>query len=347
MRRAGGTVICGLTLAAALIGCGGSSHHARDIAVGNPIGSPVGGSRAVVMGPRAASDPIALVTAETRNELLAVDLRSGGVRRRVAVAPDPEDIVVARVAIAVSPAARTVTLLNPDTLSVTGTLRGFTSPHIPAITPDRKYAYVTDDGAGTVTAIRLSDAKELWRLPIGPGAHHLTFSPDGTRLWIALGETARSIAILDTSNPAHPRMLRRLEPDFAVHDLLFSPDGRNLWMSAADGPEVTVIDARTLSLLFRVRVGPPPQHIAFGRAGAYLTSGYGGTIEKIDATTGRILARANAPYGSFELDTAGGYVATASLLRGTLAIYDTRLRLRRTVQLASATRDLAILNQQP
>jgi hypothetical protein len=62
---------------------------------------------------------------------------------------------------------------------------------------------------------------------------------------------------------------------------------------------------------------------------------------------GRILARARSPYGSFELDSADGYVATSSPLRGTLAIYDIRLRLRRIVQQAPATRDVAIVSQRP
>jgi DNA-binding beta-propeller fold protein YncE len=343
MRRSTGKVVGGLTLALALLGCSGTSHHVPYIAR-NSITPPVGGTGAVVRRAQATSDPTVLVTAETRNELVAVDLRSGRVLRQVALAPDPENVIVAGVAVAVSPAARTVTVLNPNTLQVIAALHGYASPHIPAITPGHKFAYVTDDGAGTVTAIQLSGAKELSRLVIGPGAHHLTFSPDGTRLWIALGEKARTIVILDTSNPAHLRILRRFEPGIAVHDLVFSPNGRELWMSAANGPEVTVIDARTFARLFRVRVGPPPQHIAFGRAVAYLTSGYGGTIEKVNATTGLILARASSPYGSFELDTAGGYVATSSLLRGTLAIYDERLRLKRTVHLAPATRDLAIVN---
>jgi YVTN family beta-propeller protein len=184
-------------------------------------------------------------------------------------------------------------------------------------------------------------------VPVGPGAHHLTFNPDGKRAWIALGESARTIAILDITDRAHPRVLRRFDPGFAAHDVVFSPDGRDVWVSAANGPDVSVIDARTLRVLFRVAVGRPPQHIAFDHANAYLTSGYGGTIEQVDATTGRILARARSPYGSFELDAADGYVGTSSLLRGTLAIYDTRLRLRRTVQLAPATRDLAIISRQP
>jgi hypothetical protein len=95
-------------------------------------------------------------------------------------------------------------------------------------------------------------------------------------------------------------------------------------------------------VLFRVPVGAPPQHIALDGRYAYITSGYGSTIEKVDAATGRVITRANAPYGSFELAAGDGYVATASLLRGTLAVYTPRLTLLRVVELAPATREVAI-----
>jgi hypothetical protein len=69
---------------------------------------------------------------------------------------------------------------------------------------------------------------------------------------------------------------------------------------------------------------------------------YGATIEKVDTASGHVLDRASAPYGSFELDAADGYVTTSSLLRGTLAVYDSQLKLVRVRALAPAARDVAI-----
>jgi len=75
---------------------------------------------------------------------------------------------------------------------------------------------------------------------------------------------------------------------------------------------------------------------------AYLTSGYGGIIEQVDAATGRVIAKAKSPYGSFELAADGRYVVTSSLLRGTLAIYTAKLKLLRVTHLAPATREVAL-----
>jgi DNA-binding beta-propeller fold protein YncE len=131
-------------------------------------------------------------------------------------------------------------------------------------------------------------------------------------------------------------------PGFPAHDLAFSPDGRTVWVTSSAGPDVTAFDARTHRVRFRVPAGAPPQHLVFEGHYAYITSGYGSTIEKVDARSGRVITRSSAPYGSFELDATDGYVATASLLRGTLAVYTPELKLLRVVRLGPVTREVAI-----
>jgi DNA-binding beta-propeller fold protein YncE len=301
--------------------------------------------------------PQALVTDEAQNRLLVIDLSDGHVVRWVPLPADPEDIAAmgnGGVAVVVSSGSGEVTVLDRSTLRPLKTFSGFDQPHVAAITPDDAYAYITDDARGTLTVIRLNDMKITTTLRVGAGAHHLAISPDERQVWVALGEAAPTITILSTvvatppslSSPvidvAHPRVIGHLSPGFPAHDISFSPDGRRVWISSAAGPEVTVFDARSRQALFRVPVGPPPQHLALDGRYAYLTSGYGGTIEKVDASTGRVITRTSAPYGSFELAAADGYVTTASLLRGTLAIYTPNLTLLRVVKLAPATREVAI-----
>jgi DNA-binding beta-propeller fold protein YncE len=339
MRR--GALLAALLLA----GCGGSPHKpvaTRTSAVEEqaqvsqvPVAMPT--------AHRARPAPVALVTAETENRLLVVSLGSGRVLRRIGLPTDPENVISAGpLALVVSPVARAVTVLHRSSPGQRTTIGGFESPHIPALFPGDDYAYVTDDAAGTLTVIRLSDGRAVDRIEVGPGAHHLTTSPDGHRTWVALGESASTIVILDTSDSARPRVIGRFDPSFVVHDVSFSPDGRQVWVTAAHGDDVTVFRPDDHLALFRVPVGPGPQHVAFAGHYAYLTSGYGSAIEQVDAHTGRVLARAATPYGSFELDAADGYVATSSLLRGTLAVFTSGLRLLWTAQLAPATRDLAI-----
>lgn len=305
---------------------------------------------------RAPARSQALVTDEAQNRLLIVDLPSGRIARSVSVPTDPEDIAASReggFVIVVSSAAGKVTVINRDTLRVVKTFGGFEQPHIAAISPDGSYAYITDDRRGTLTVIRLRDLKVTDTVVVGAGAHHLTFSPTMRTVWVALGENAQEITTLSTVRRTasgggsvvdlgHPHVVGHFAPGFPAHDLGFSPDARSVWVTSAAGSDVTAFDSRTHRVLFNVPVGPAPQHLAFQGRYAYLTSGYGSAIEKVATSTGRVVARASAPYGSFELAVADGYVVSASLLRGTLAIYTTDLKPIRVVTLAPATREVAI-----
>jgi YVTN family beta-propeller protein len=340
--RLRGLALPALLAAALLTACGGSAkrHAAHTERAARTVAPQPRRSAAV-----AAPAPRALVTDETENRLLVVALPSGRVLRRVAVPADPEDLATERGGgdvVVVSSAAGEVTLLSGDSLRRLKVLAGFETPHIATITPDGKHAYVTDDRRGTVSAIDLTNLRVTSAVEVGAGAHHLSFEPNQQVAWVALGESARTIVVLRTTDVEHPDAIARFDPGFAVHDLSFSPDGQRVWVTAASGPDVAVFGATDRRLRFRVPVGPPPQHVALDGRYAYLTSGYGSTIEKVDGVSGRILARASAPYGSFELAVGGGYVVTSSLLRGTLAIYTPQLKLVRVAHLAPATREVAI-----
>lgn len=289
------------------------------------------------------ADPEALVTAETVNQLVIVDLRTGRVLRRMAMPPGPRYVAAEPgAALVTSPTSGAVTLLQGGPFRKVATVRGLGTPDIIAIAPDGEHAYFTDGVRGTSTVMLLGDPSHRRTIEVGAGAHHLASTLYQERLWIALGESAHVLAIVDTSNIDRPRVIGHFDPGFAAHDVGFSPDGVQVWISASDGPDVSVFSVSGHRLLFRVPAGPPPQHIAFDGDYAYLTSGYGSTIERVWAATGRIMNRASAPYGSFELAARDGYVVTASLLNGQLAIYTPQLRRLRTIDVAPATRDVEI-----
>jgi YVTN family beta-propeller protein len=288
---------------------------------------------------------VALVTAETENEVLAVSLPGGKVVRRARL-PDPEEIVSTPggQAVVVSPEG-TVTLLDGRSLKVLAVLRGFRSPQIAAITPDGQWVYVTDAATGDLSVIELQTRRVVDRVHVGTGAHHLAISPNFRRAWVALGETARTIVVLDTSNPGRPWVVGRIHPRVPAHDLAFAPSGHTVWVSSASAPFVSVLDSATGRLVATIPAGPGPQHVAFGayaHAPAFITSGYGSRLEAVDVATRRILRRVSVPYGSFNVATSGSLVVTSSLLDGTLTEFTAGLRRMLKVEVAPRTRDVAI-----
>ncbi len=306
--------------------------------------------------PRAGKPAVeALVTDPSQRRLLVVSLPAGRVVSEVNMPGEPQFITGnPGPPLVVSSLPGDVSLVGGIPLRTLQTFTGFASAAELAVAPDGAYAYATDENTGRLTVIGLYNRRVLSRIAIGGGAHHVAFTPDERQVWVALGEAATTIVILSTVkgnppppaspvlDPGAPSLIGHFDPGFLVHDLAFSPDGRQVWITAADASFTGVFSPRTRRLLFRVPVGPPPQHVALAGGYAYLTSGYGSRIEQVARGNGRVVRTAAAPYGSFDLAAADGYVVTVSLLRGTLAIYNSSLRLLQERRLAPSLKDVVL-----
>jgi YVTN family beta-propeller protein len=294
---------------------------------------------------RSAGRPVVLVCAETSNEVFAVSFgpHGGQVLRRIHV-DDPLMVAAALhgPAVVVDPHG-TVTLLAWHTLRPVKVFHGLVEPEVAAIAPGGRYAYVSDAGSGDLVVIDLNERRIVHRVFVGYQAHHLDFSPDGRRLWVALGETATTIVQVDTSDLRQPRVVGRIHPRVTSHGIEFSPDGRTVWVSSSAAPFVTVFDAATGKALREIGAGKGPQEIAFSGKRALVTSGYGSSMEAVSWRTYGRHGSVAMPYGSFNLATFGGKVVTSSVLNG----YVTELEvgtLRRlwTTKIAPVTRYVAI-----
>ncbi len=297
---------------------------------------------------RLGGEPVALVTAETQNQLVAVDLPSGRIIRRLAMPTDPENVVAdATYAVVVSARAGAVTLVGTRRLRVLKILRGFRSPHIALIVPEHEIAYVTDDARGQLAVVDLARRRVTRKLFVGVGAHHMAISPDWTRLWVALGERARSITVLDTTSPGAPRVIGHVDPGGEAHDLGFSPQGTRVWVTYDDRSSVGVFDAQARRRLRTVSAGSPPQHIAFdlfsNARHAYLTSGDDGTLRIVSLRTERTLRTVSTAPGSFNVATDASLVLVSSLTNGTLTELDESGRILLRKRVAPAARDAALV----
>jgi DNA-binding beta-propeller fold protein YncE len=286
---------------------------------------------------------VAFVTAETMNRLIAVELPSGRILERLRMPSDPQNVAVCGRTAAVVSVSGAVALVDTSTLTVRRVLRGFGSPHIPACSPDGRYIYVTDDARGQLAVIR---NRVIGKIFVGFGAHHIAASPDQPRLWIALGERARSIAVVDTTSPARPRLIGHVDPHGLAHDLAFGPNGRRVWVTYDAGVTVRIFDALTRRPLKAIYSGAPPQHVAFdpySRARhAYVTSGGDGTLRVISLRTGHTQRLVRVPLGSFNLTTFGGFVVASSLTTGTLTELSDSGRILMSSRVAAVARDVAV-----
>jgi len=292
---------------------------------------------------------VAVVTTELRNQVAVLQLPSLRVARRIDIAADPKTVAAepakgGPIAV-VSPGSGTVTLFG-QRLQRVAVFRRFNSPQLAAFTPDGEYLLVTDAGAGMLSVIELTNHRVVGSVEVGEGAHHLAISPDGRRAWVALGETATAVVVVDIRNPRHPRVLRVIHPAVAAHDLSFSPDGRTVWVSSAHAGYVSVLRVSDGKEVARIPAGRAPQHVLFADGRAYLTSGYGSSIEMVDPHTRRVIRSVHTPYGSFNLAAAGGRLVVTSVLSGEVTeLAAATLRRLHVTRVATVARSVAVLER--
>jgi DNA-binding beta-propeller fold protein YncE len=284
---------------------------------------------------------LVLVTADLAAHIVVVDGATGRVRRRIATREAPR--AIERIGRAGAIVAHTteglVSLIDGDNRRVDRVLRGFQHPRYAAVHPRQEFAYVTDSAAGEVAVIDLRRQAVVRRVDVGGPARHVSISTSGTRLWTALGSTASQIAVLDTSAPDHPRLLRRVRPPFLAHDVVNVPHRARVWVTSGDHRRVAIYDRDGSRLRWQMEGAAPPQHVAFVAGRAFVASGDDGSVRVHDAGTGRLQRTTRVPVGSFNVTTGGGRVATPSLERGSIVILDRAGRVLHERHVAASSHD--------
>jgi DNA-binding beta-propeller fold protein YncE len=294
---------------------------------------------------RRAATPLVLATADTESHVAVLDAATGRVRARVATLAGPRSIETAgrRRAVVAHTDAGAVSLLEGVPVRVRRVLRGIAEPRYTAVAPDGRYAYVTDSARGEVVVIDLERGRVVGGGEVGALARHLTIAPDGRTLWVALGTRARTVAVVDLSEPRRPRPRGLLHPPFLAHDVACSPGGRRLWISSGDRGRLALYAPGRAQPLTVLPAGAPPQHVSFGAGRAYVASGDDGSLQVQRVGDGHVLARTGVAKGSYNVQHGAGRVVTPSLDDGTVTIAGENGRVTARTRIAAAAHDACLI----
>jgi DNA-binding beta-propeller fold protein YncE len=293
---------------------------------------------------------VALVTADLESHVVAVDLSTGRVAKRIRTASGPRSVessLYGKVVVGHVPAG-VVTIVDAATLSVRAVLHGFDEPRYTAMHPGEPLAYVTDSGVGQVVTIDLDRGAIVHRTRVPGPARHVSVDTGGRTLWTALGSAAERVAALDLSDPRRPRLVRVIEPPFLAHDVVFSPDATHVWVTS--GVRNALAIYRLAGGAPRVlATGAPPQHVSFVLTRAYVACGQDGTVQR-RRLDGHPIRTTQVPHGSYNVTCAQpeqsfgrSAVVTPSLNEGTVAVLEPSGRVRFVRHLTRSAHDACVV----
>jgi hypothetical protein len=303
---------------------------------------------------RGGGTAMAFVTADTESHVVALDLDTRRLQKRIETLPGPRSIEAAFMtwAVVAHTASGRVSILHAPTLAVRHVLRSFREPRYTAVHPThypadndaagRPIAYVTDSARHEVVTVDVVRGRVLWRTAVPGPARHITASPDGAALWTALGTTAERVAVLDIGDPRRPRLVRTLTPPFLAHDVVFAADAEHVWVTSGDRGQLAVYERDGRRPVAVIDTGAPPQHVVFHERRVFVASGDDGTV-RTHRADGVLLHEARVPLGSFNVTLGWPGVLTPSLGRGTLAVLDERGRVRSVQRVARAAHDACLV----
>jgi DNA-binding beta-propeller fold protein YncE len=266
---------------------------------------------------------------------------------RLATAAGPRSIqTVGREAIVAHTALGLLSIVGGREVRVRRTVEGFEQPRYTAGSPDGRYAYITDSGRAEVVTLEQRTGRITARTRVGGPARHLSISPGGRWLWVALGSSATRVVVLDLANRSRPYARHTFETPFPVHDVAFEPGGRRVWVTSGRhaNDELLVFDASARGVAARLPAGAPPQHVSFGMSAAFVTSGDDGAVRVMSlAARPRVLRTTPVPRGSYNVQASRGTIVTPSLTKGTLCLLDDRGGVYVRERVAASSHDACLL----
>jgi YVTN family beta-propeller protein len=246
----GGEDICGLRLPnGESLGCVHTGAKPHGIAIA-PDGSRVFVSNE---GANTVSvvDPLRMVVVGT--------VEVGHEPNQIALTPKGDHLWVTNHADA------TLSVLNTGSLRVESTLQTGRAPHVLAMNAARNIAVVTSEGDDELDLFDLTSMTRVAQVPVFAFPRVLSLTPDGHTAFLTIRWLNGALVVdLDGKGPRERVALG--EPTFATegkdaHGVAVTHDGKLLILTTQMTDDVTFIDAQSLAVLGRVKVGKNPNWV--------------------------------------------------------------------------------------
>ncbi|MBX9928996.1 MAG: YncE family protein [Gemmatimonadaceae bacterium] len=230
-------------------------------------------------------------------------------------------------------AANTATLVNLTTGKITATLKTGVGPHESAISPDGKWAVITDYGTAgspgnSLTVIDIAKATVAKTISLGKyrQPHGIAFLPGGTTAAVTV-EANQAVLLVDVAAGTVTKEIPTAQA--GTHMIAVRGDGKMGYTSNIRSGTITEINFAT-GATRSLEVAPQAEGIAVTADGkeVWVGSNSAATISVVDVASWKVVAtldQGERPY-RVELSRDGSLAVAALTQRGKIRLIETATR---------------------
>src|ERR1700681_4980537 len=135
-----------------------------------------------------------------------------------------------------------VSIIDPATNKVVGTISGIEVNHGAAVAPDGSRYYISNEAESTLDVVDPKTLKVTRNIPLSGHPNNIAVSKDGRRVYVSIAMAPGAVDVIDTTSM---EKVKSIPVKGAVHNTYVTPDGKFVVSGSIPSKTITVIDAQT------------------------------------------------------------------------------------------------------
>lgn len=135
-----------------------------------------------------------------------------------------------------------VSIIDPVTNKVVGTIKGIEVNHGAAAAPDGSRYYISNEGESTLDVVDTKTLKVIRNVPLSGHPNNISISKDGRRVYVSIARAPGAVDVVDT---ASLEKVKSIAVKGAVHNTYVTPDGKYVVAGSIPSKTITVISSQT------------------------------------------------------------------------------------------------------
>jgi len=153
-----------------------------------------------------------------------------------------------------------VSIIDPATNKVVGTIHGIEVNHGAAAAPDGSRYYISNEGESTLDVVDQKTLKVTKSIPLSGHPNNISISKDGKRVYVSIARAPGAVDVIDTVSLTN---VKSIPVEGAVHNTYVTPDGKFVVSGSIPSKVITVIDAKTETPAWKLKMDLGIRPMAF------------------------------------------------------------------------------------